>query len=789
MKDSEAYKQYYAVASGAEPPKAKTKYKKKADKPVTHSKSKTAPASKGSGLKSPAKVTKSGKKKIPAQGLETLSETTLSEAEQMKVVTKRSKTDYHISHASGSGANEGTGVTPGTEFDNDGDDFIHPKFSTHDEEVRQDKEDKDEECLDLRVHTPSHFESTNDETYDEVTQGDNVEEEKWDEEQTSKEEEVNELYNDVNINLEGRDTEMTDALLANSSSVSSGFISNMLNLNPDAGIDSILNLNIESTSLIDVLVTINDEIPPLSVTTLPPQLIPLIQPLQQTLVSTPTIALTVSSITGIIDKYLANKMNEAVKAAVQLQSDRLREEAHAKNKDFINKIDENIKKIIKEQVIVQVKEQVSKILPRIKKSVSEQLEAEVLIRSSNKAKTSHAIAANISKLELKKILIDKMENNKSIDRSVQQKTLYKALVDTYETDKDILATYGDTVMFKRRRDDEDEDEEPSAGSNRGSREEELEKNLSHLSTGKFAQAEEPIHTVKDLEEPAHQEFNTGFTQDHPVDETTMIPDWFQKPSKPPTPDRDWNKTLPAIHGPIQPWISTLAQNKDPREIIKMKGSCKSLVELEYFLEEVCKATTYQLDWNNPEGHQYPHDLRKPLPLIPNSRGRRVIPFDHFINNDLEYLSGGVSSRTYPTSVTKIKAADYGHIKWIEDLVPNTMWSQVPIFYDKHALWGISHWGRKHQQFYGYAVNRESARDVYSRNKIIAIKKLMIVEWHNYKHLEWITIPRDDNKVYTFKEGEYNRLRLQDIKDILLLLVQGKLTNLNIEECLALGVSL
>ncbi|GKB80511.1 hypothetical protein Tco_0947406, partial [Tanacetum coccineum] len=88
----------------------------------------------------------------------------------------------------------------------------------------------------------------------------------------------------------------------------------------------------------------------------------------------------------------------------------------------------------------------------------------------------------------------------------------------------------------------------------------------------------------------------------------------------------------------------------------MKGSCKSLVELEYLYEEVYKATTDQLDWNNPEGQQYPHDLRKPLPSIPNSRGRRVIPFDHFINNDLVYLSGGVSSRTYTISVTKTKAA-------------------------------------------------------------------------------------------------------------------------------------
>ncbi|GJV61925.1 hypothetical protein Tco_1468025 [Tanacetum coccineum] len=183
----------------------------------------------------------------------------------------------------------------------------------------------------------------------------------------------------------------------------------------------------------------------------------------------------------------------------------------------------------------------------------------------------------------------------------------------------------------------------------------------------------------------------------------------------------------------------------------MKGSCKSLVELEYFFEEVYKATTDQLDWNNLEGQQYPHDLRKPQPLIPNSRGRRVIPFNHFINNDLVYLSGSISSRTYTTSVTKAKAADYRHIKWIKDMVPNTM---------------------------------ESAQDVYSKHKIIAITKLQIVECHNYKHLDWITVRRDDDKLYSFKEGDFNRLRIQDIEDMLLFLVQGKLTNLTVEECLA-----
>nr|GEV74510.1 retrovirus-related Pol polyprotein from transposon TNT 1-94 [Tanacetum cinerariifolium] len=120
-------------------------------------------------------------------------------------------------------------------------------------------------------------------------------------------------------------------------------------------------------------------------------------------------------------------------------------------------------------------------------------------------------------------------------------------------------------------------------------------------------------------------------------------------------------------------------------------------------------------------------------MIPNSQGRRVIPFDHFINNDLEYLRGGASSQKYTTFVTKTKAADYGHIKWIEDL------------------------------FYGFAVNRESARDVYSKHRIIAVTKLQIVEWHDYKHLDWITVRRDDNKLYKFKEGDFKRLHIKTLK--------------------------
>nr|GEX67507.1 hypothetical protein [Tanacetum cinerariifolium] len=101
------------------------------------------------------------------------------------------------------------------------------------------------------------------------------------------------------------------------------------------------------------------------------------------------------------------------------------------------------------------------------KTVNEQLEAKVLTRLSNSSKTSYVVAAVLSEVDLKKILIEKMEGNKFIHRSNEPRNLYKPLVEAYESDKIILYTYRDTVTLKRRCDDNaDKDEEPSAGSDR-----------------------------------------------------------------------------------------------------------------------------------------------------------------------------------------------------------------------------------------------------------------------------------------------------------------------------------
>ncbi|GKB32866.1 hypothetical protein Tco_0872267 [Tanacetum coccineum] len=121
-------------------------------------------------------------------------------------------------------------------------------------------------------------------------------------------------------------------------------------------------------------------------------------------------------------------------------------------------------------------------MPKSEKYVTETLGAEVLARSSNQPQSSYATAASLTEFELKKILINKIKENKSMNRLDVQKNLYNTLIESYNSDKDILTSY-----------------EPI-----------------------FAQEEEHDPRVDDLEELFHQEFNTGNDDVSSVREATYV---------------------------------------------------------------------------------------------------------------------------------------------------------------------------------------------------------------------------------------------------------------------------
>ncbi|GJZ70500.1 hypothetical protein Tco_0634050 [Tanacetum coccineum] len=62
-------------------------------------------------------------------------------------------------------------------------------------------------------------------------------------------------------------------------------------------------------------------------------------------------------------------------------------------------------------------------------------------------------------------------------------------------------------------------------------------------------------------------------------------------------------------------------------------------------------------------------------------------------------------------------------------------------------------------------------------------------WYGYGHLEETEVRRSDQQLYKFMEGDFLRLYLNDIEDMLLLVVQNNLFNLKGEDIMHLAAAL
>nr|GEU50146.1 hypothetical protein [Tanacetum cinerariifolium] len=107
IKNSKAYKEYYAIATREAAPKPKASVRR------TRSSSDTSitPLTAATSPRLTASV--KGKQTAKAKSLSALSEVAMTEAQQLKLVTKQSMQQTHISQPGGLGADEGTGYKLG----------------------------------------------------------------------------------------------------------------------------------------------------------------------------------------------------------------------------------------------------------------------------------------------------------------------------------------------------------------------------------------------------------------------------------------------------------------------------------------------------------------------------------------------------------------------------------------------------------------------------------------------------------------------------------------------------
>nr|GEW55554.1 hypothetical protein [Tanacetum cinerariifolium] len=284
---------------------------------------------------------------------------------------------------------------------------------------------------------------------------------------------------------------------------------------------------------------------------------------------------------------------------------------------------------------------------------------------SSQPQSTYEAAATLTEFELKKILINKINISESYMTAPEHQECYDSLLKPYNLDKDFFSSY-DVYSLKRSRQDKDKDEGPSARSDRG---------FKKRKTSKDA---EPTTGSKNKDSTSGSSKGTKYQP------------------------KSSGKTV---------------QSEEPEFKV---GDTNTP-------QECYKALLEKLDWENPKCGDYPFDLSKPLPLI--TRGNhQSVPVKFFINNDLKYLQGRISTMTYPTSTTKIKAAQYD-------------------------LPGISYWREQCKSFYAYARGKQSRGDVYSIKHILAVTHVSVMRKHGYGYLEEIVVRRADNVLYKFKEGD------------------------------------
>ncbi|GJW31867.1 reverse transcriptase domain-containing protein [Tanacetum coccineum] len=686
--------------------------------------------------------------------------------------------------------------------DLDDDDDENPSFTLKD----YDKEEHDEE-YESDDDYGNVFEEEDDDLYKDVDVrslgAEHEKERKGDEEMTdadqnvSQEKSYEQVVEDAHVTLTSSQKTKSSKQC---SSISSNFASKVLILeNVSPTIDKVTSMmNVKSCqeesstqapSLFTVPETAILETAIAHATTVPPT-ISMITPLLQLMTPSPapTTIPTTTSIPALPEFSSLFRFDQRVSTLEtelsQLkQSDILHNSSNLSNlnsnnaqeerKLYIDVVEKLVTKIIKDEV----KSQLPQIFPKeisdfptpvIQSTVLKSLENVILAKSSSQPQSTYEAVASLTEFELKKILLDKLEKSISYRAAKVHRNLYDVLVKSYQLDKDLFDSYGKAYSLKRSREDMDKDEDPPAkpdqGPSKGSK--------SQLkSSGKSDQAEEPVFETADTEMPKDQGGNMGNIKDQPNVEAASKHDYqIAKAEKPPLTFDELMSTLIDFSAYVMNHLKI--DNLTQQHLVGptfnlLKGTCKSRVELEYHFEECYKAVTDRLDWTNHEGHQYPFNLSKLLPLI-EVQGRQVVPGEYFFNNDLGYLKSGSLSRKYTTSITKTKAAKYDNIEGIEDMV-KMLWSLMKVAYDKYALWGISYWGPKRQRFYGFARHMKSTHDVYSRKKIIAVIYVQVMKKYDYGYLEEIKVQRDDNTLHKFKEGDFLNLNLRDIEDMLLLL--------------------
>ncbi|GKA58711.1 hypothetical protein Tco_0758024, partial [Tanacetum coccineum] len=210
----------------------------------------------------------------------------------------------------------------------------------------------------------------------------------------------------------------------------------------------------------------------------------------------------------------------------------------------------------------------------------------------------------------------------------------------------------------------------------------------------------------------------------------------------------------------------------------LRQRCTSGDEHQYHIDQMKNFLKSNIVWESRKEILVSPHLRKTTPLVQSCQRDPEAPALSLINQDLLYLKKGslgpekivLSLHKFPAIIFNDDDIEKQTSRWVNKCVKK---------FNPYVRYGVEHWKNPHTKIFYIKKQKEPGKpkeEVYSNSKIIQVIKTYWELGHEHKFITEIITRIANECIVSITVPDYKNLNKNDIEDMYLLIMNGKVPN-------------
>ncbi|GKC60548.1 hypothetical protein Tco_1088146 [Tanacetum coccineum] len=208
----------------------------------------------------------------------------------------------------------------------------------------------------------------------------------------------------------------------------------------------------------------------------------------------------------------------------------------------------------------------------------------------------------------------------------------------------------------------------------------------------------------------------------------------------------------------------------------LRQRCTLGDEHQYYIDQMQNFLKNDIVWESRKEILTSPFPQKPIPAVQSCQRDHKAPALSLVNQDLLYLKKGnsgpekivLSLHKFPAVIFPDDDIEERTSRWVDKYVKK---------FNPYARYVVEHWKNPHAKIFYIKRQKEPGKpkeEVYSNSKIVQIIKTYGELGHENKFITEIIARRANGSIVTITELDYKNLNKNDIEDMYLLIINGKL---------------